>query len=96
MSELTARRYSELEPQVVTGRLNRVMTGWANYFYLGQVSPAYAAVARHATKRLRRWLCLEHKIRAGKFVRFPDEHPRQDLGLTHLAPQRASLPWAKA
>ena len=96
MSELTARRYSGLEPQVVIGRLNRVMTGWANYFYLGQVSPAYAAVDRHATQRLRRWLCLKHKIRAGKFVRFPDEHLWQALGLTHLAQRRARLPWAKA
>ena len=41
MSELTARRYSGLGPEVVVGRLNRVMTGWANYFYLGQISPAY-------------------------------------------------------
>ena len=96
MSELTARRYSGLEPEVVVGRLNRVMTGWANYFYLGQISPAYAAVDRHATQRLRRWLCLKHKIRSGKFVRFPDEDLWSDLGLTHLAQRRASLPWAKA
>ena len=96
MSELTARRYSGLEAEVVVGRLNRVMTGWANYFYLGQISPAYAAVDRHATQRLRRWLCLKHKIRSGKFVRFPDEDLWSDLGLTHLAQRRASLPWAKA
>ena len=96
MSELTARRYSGLEPEVVVGRLNRVMIGWANYFYLGQISPAYAAVDRHATQRLRRWLCLKHKIRSGKFVRLPDEDLWSDLGLTHLAQRRASLPWAKA
>ena len=96
MSELTARRYSGLGPEVEVGRLNRVMTGWANYFYLGQISPAYAAVDRHATQRLRRWLCLKHKIRAGKFVRFPDENLWRDLGLTRLAQRRAGLPWAKA
>ena len=43
---------------------------WANYFSLGQVSPAYSAVNRHAVRRLRRWLCLKHKVRTGKYVRF--------------------------
>ena len=33
----------------------RMMSGWANYFILGQVSPAYRAVDRHATRRLRQW-----------------------------------------
>ena len=37
---------------------------------LGQVSPAYSAVNRHAVRRLRRWLCLKHKVRTGKYVRF--------------------------
>ena len=39
VSELTASRYGLLEPEVVVGRLNRLLTGWANYFTLGQVSP---------------------------------------------------------
>ncbi len=51
LSELTARGSGLLAPEVVVGRLNRLMTGWANYFILGQVSPAYAAVDRHATRR---------------------------------------------
>ena len=29
-----------------------MMTGWANYFQLGQFSPAYGAVDEHATRRL--------------------------------------------
>ena len=37
-------------------RLNRLLTGWANYFTLGQVSPACVAIDRHATRRLRQWL----------------------------------------
>ena len=44
VSELTASRYGLLEPDVVVGRINRLLTGWANYFTLGQVSPAYAAI----------------------------------------------------
>ena len=96
VSELTARRYGRLDPEVVVGRLNRLMTGWANDFHLGQVSPAYAAIDRHATRRLRRWLCRKHKVRAGGYVRFPDRRLWEDLGLTRLAPRTTSFPWAKA
>ena len=69
----------------VVGRLNRLLTGWANYFTLGQISPAYEAIDRHATRRLRHWLCRKHKVRTGKDVRFPVERLWSDYGLTHLA-----------
>ena len=96
VSELTASRYGLLEPEVVVGRINRLLTGWANYFTLGQVSPAYAAIDQHATRRLRQWLCRKHKVRSGKSVRFPDERLWTDYGLTHLKPRTTSFPWAKA
>ena len=38
------------------------MVGWANYFCLGPVSKAYAAVDNHARRRLRQWLCNKHKV----------------------------------
>ena len=96
VSEVTATRYGLLEPEVVVGRLNRLITGWANYFCLGQVSPAYAAVDRHTTRRLRRWLCRKHKVRSGKHVRFPDAKLWEDHKLARLGPRTASFPWAKA
>ena len=40
VSALTTPRDGLLPPEVVVGRLNRLLTGWANYFTLGQVSPA--------------------------------------------------------
>ncbi len=96
LSELTTRRSGLLSPEVVVARLNRLMTGWANYFTLGQVSPAYAAVDRHATRRLRQWLCRKHKVRTGKEMRFPAERLWHEYGLTRLAPRTTSFPWAKA
>ena len=96
VSEVTATRYGLLEPEVVVGRLNRLVTGWANYFCLGQVSPAYAAVDRHTTRRLRRWLCRKHKVRSGKHVRFSDVKLWEDHKLARLGPRTASFPWAKA
>jgi group II intron reverse transcriptase/maturase len=94
--ELTARRHGLLEPEQVVERLNRLLRGWANYFYLGQVSPAYTAIDRHATRRLRRWLCCKHKVRTGKKMRFSDERLWEEWGLTRLISRTASFPWAKA
>ena len=96
VSELTTPRDGLLPPGVVVARLNRLLTGWANYFTLGQVSPAYAAVDRHATRRLRQWLSRKHKVRSGKEVRFPNGRLWEEFGLTRLAPHTASFPWAKA
>ncbi len=96
ISELTQRRYGLLDSGVVVRRLNRVMEGWANYFQLGQVSPAYRAVDAHAIRRLRQWLCRKHKVRAGKYVRFSDERLWNDYGLTRLVLRTARFPWAKA
>ena len=84
------------KPLTQTVRHTWVMTGWANYFSLGQVSPAYNAVDRHAIRRLRRWLCLKHKVKSGKYVRFPDTGLHDEYGLTRLSPRTKGLLHAKA
>lgn len=80
----------------VTRRPRSSTLRWANYFCLGQVSPAYAAVDQHTTRRLRRWLCRKHKVRSGKYVRLPDAKLWEDHKLARLGPRTASFPWAKA
>ena len=70
ISEQTERRYECRSAEKVVERLNRMMSGWANYFNLGQVSPAYRAIDRHATRRLRQWLRRKHKVRTRGYVRF--------------------------
>ena len=77
-------------------RLNRTIIGWANYFSLGYVSPAYSAVNQHATRRLRHWLCRKHKVKFGKYVRFPNEGLWDDYGLVNLTRKTVGLPSAKA
>ena len=96
ISEMTSRRWTGLPTETRVERLNRAMTGWANYFSLGQVSPAYTAIDRHAVRRFRRWLCLKHKVKSGKYVRFPDTRLRDEYGLTRLAPRTKGLLHAKA
>ena len=96
VSELTTRRDGFLPTEVVVERLNRLLDGWANYFNLGQVRPAYAAIDQHATRRLRRWLRRKHKVQSGGLVRFSEARLWQAYGLTRLKLRTASLPWAKA
>ena len=96
ISELTPARDGWLDEGARVERLNRVLLGWANYYSLGQVSPAYRAIDAHTTKRLRQWLCRKHKVRVGKSVRYPNERLWQDLGLTCLKERTASFAWAKA
>jgi hypothetical protein len=67
-----------------------------DYFCLGPVSTAYRAVDRHATRRLRRWLCKKHKGSGQGTARFPDEHLYDVLGLQRLPVRTRDFPWAKA
>ena len=96
VSDMTTRRHGWHSPEEMVGRLNRTLTGWANYFNLGQTSPAYRTVNGHAAKRLRWWLCRKHKTRYGMYVRFPDTRLRTEYGLTRLTRQTQGLPCAKA
>ena len=96
ISEQTDCRREWLDAEEVVGSLNRMMLGWANYFNLGQVNPAYRAVDQHAAWRLRQWYCRKHKGRSGKYVRFPYTWLWEQCGLTCLARTTRYLPWAKA
>ena len=96
ISELTSRRWLLNDPLEQICALNRVLVGWANYFCLGPVSKAYRGVDRHATRRLRRWLCKKHKQPGQGTSRYPDEHLYDVLGLQRLSVRTRDLPWAKA
>ena len=96
ISETTARRYGLLPSEMVVERLNRIMIGWANYYCLGQVGPAYNAVDRHAVRRLRRWLCIKYKRRDGKKVRFPTQQLYVEYGLVRMLEMGKGLPSATA
>ena len=96
ISEQTRRRYTLLDAEILVGRLNRQLRGWANYFCLGPVSKAYRAVNAHVTSRLRQWLCAKHKESSRGTSRFPDEYLHHTLGLVHLPSLTRNLPWANA
>lgn len=92
----TGRNMEWMDAGEMVTRLNQKIGGWANYFSLGPVTPAYRSIDRYTTTRLRRWFCKKHKQRSMGIKRYPDEYMYQQLGLIRLPllPQR--FPWAKA
>ena len=96
VSDVTSRRNVLIPTEKMVRHLNWMLDGWANYYRLGQVTPAWRSIDLHTTRRLRRWLCAKHKVRSGKYVRFSDDRLWNDYGLTRLVEQTGSLAWAKA
>jgi len=96
ISEWTSRRTLLMDAQVLTGRLNRLLRGWSNYFCLGPVSKAYRAADAHVTSRLRRWLCAKHKVSSGGYARYSDRYLTERLGLVRLPQLRRRYPCANA
>ena len=96
ISAATGRRWVLLPAEDQVGRLNRLLTGWSNYFSLGAVSAAYRAVDYHVRDRLRRWLCRKHGVDSRGPLRFTDQHLYEELGLVRLCAKTRSFSWAKA
>ena len=96
ISALTTRASTGDAVGQTVARLNRVLTGWGNYFHLGLVSHAKRTVDAHARRRLRRWLRLKHKVGDTGRYRFPDEQLYNELRLARVSVKGRDLPWAKA
>lgn len=77
-------------------KLNPMLIGWANYFCLGPVGPAYRAIDRYVRQRLRQWLRRKHQKPNWAISRWPDTYLNETLGLVRLVPLARRLPWAKA
>jgi RNA-directed DNA polymerase len=84
LSQATSPPTRLADVEEIIGRLNRKLRGWANYFRVGPVSKAYAAVDRHVTYRLRQWLRKKHKQQGSGYARYPNAYLYQELGLVQL------------
>ncbi len=88
ISETTHRSQLLLDEATVVKRLNRMLTGWANYFGQGPVSAAYRNIDLHVRQQLRRWLVDKHKGKGRGIDRYPDSYLYRELGLVQLTAVR--------
>lgn len=96
LSAETDRKKCLREAAEIVVKLNRKIRGWASYFRLGPKVRVYAIVMRHARRRLRRWLCVKHKVQDRKHARFSDTYLHHQLQLLPLDSLAQSLLKAKA
>ena len=95
ISQETERNKTLLAQETVITTLNRIMSGWANYFCLGPVWKAYCVVERHTCRRLRQWLRAKHKRKGAGIKRYSDQLLHDKFGLVRLNGRTVSFPWAK-
>jgi RNA-directed DNA polymerase len=91
LNEQMGRRWLHLSPEELVRDLHQRLTGWVNYFQLGQVSKAYRAVDQHVRYRLRKWLCDKYKVRGSGHARFSDRYLAEELGLLTLLEIKCNL-----
>ena len=96
ISELTNSRTTWRDPEQVVVSVNRLLSGWGNYFRIGYTTGAWQVVQEHACRRLRWWVRRKHRGNR-RYQNLPDLRLYEDYGLIKLTNciQRKSL-WAKA
>ena len=65
-------------------RLNRLLSGWAEYFRFGFTRQADQAVVWHVKERVRRFLCRRHKLSVSGTGRFGYAEVYGELGVINL------------
>jgi RNA-directed DNA polymerase len=70
-------------PELQT-RLNRLLSGWAEYFSFGFTGQADAAIEWHVRARVRRFLSRRHKLRVSGTSRFGYAEIHGKMGVTDI------------
>jgi hypothetical protein len=78
--------------QLLVGKLNRALRGWANHFQVGSVTKAYRALDNYTAVRLR----YKHKVRRRRGGTYPLSHLYGYFGLVRLSRLGHDVAWVKA
>jgi len=68
----------------VLEEVNRKLRGWARYFSIGTLAPAYRSVDRYTEALLRKFLVRRHKVPGRGTRPFSNRYLYEDLGLVRL------------
>ena len=69
-------------------RLNRLLSGWAEYFSFGFTGQADQAIDCHVTARVRRFLCRRHKLRVSGTSHFGYAAVHGEVGVVDIRQTR--------
>jgi hypothetical protein len=84
ISELTERRKTWQDVEMLIGRIDRKLRGWSSYFRIGTVSKACRNINSHTRYPVRRWLCAKFKEPGQGKKRISNQCLHQKLGLHQL------------
>jgi hypothetical protein len=96
ISMMTGREHGHLSEEQMVVELNRVLSGWANYFCLGPITRAYRKINSHVRYRFRRWWESKHRTPARGGFWYQSPKLEEVFGLLHLKWDPSRLPYAKA
>jgi len=83
-----------LSPLLANLYMRRFVVGWKQLGHEARLGAHIDIVMKHARRRLRRWLCAKHKVRSGKYARYPRDYLHHQLHLVQLRASASGLPWA--